>query len=219
MTSLERAGHRLGISVLIGSAVVAGQLLCSAALAEGSFFKDRPGSAGAPAAANTASPVVTPAPPAPAAPAAPPSPDAQVSRAGSAVPAPTAQPQPPLSPRATERPTESAGTAGSATLSGPVSDVLSTDTFVVNGQQVQLAGIRGRPVMLNGLKAWIQSNGGRLACRAVGSKYHCVTPTNKDVGMVVLANGAGEVDAGAPPAYRQVETQAQMSHKGIWAQR
>ena len=100
-----------------------------------------------------------------------------------------------------------------------MSDVLSTDTLVVNGQQVQLAGIRGRPVMLSGLKAWIQSNGGKLTCRAVGPKYQCLTATNKDVGMVVLANGAGEVDAGAPPQYRQIQTQAQMGHKGIWAQR
>lgn len=104
-------------------------------------------------------------------------------------------------------------------LSGPVNEVLSTDTFMVNGQQVQIAGIRGRVLMLAGLKNWIAGNGGQLNCRAVGAKYRCATANNKDVGLIVLANGAAEVDAGAPPEYRQAELQAQANHKGIWGQR
>lgn len=103
-------------------------------------------------------------------------------------------------------------------VSGPVNEVLSTDTFRVNGQSVQIAGIRGGAVMLAGLKNWIAGNGGQLNCRPVGPKYRCATSNNKDVGLVVLANGAAEVDAGAPPEYRQAQLQAQSSHKGIWGQ-
>lgn len=96
--------------------------------------------------------------------------------------------------------------------------MLSTDTYLINGQQVQLAGIRGTALMLGGLKAWVKGNGGRFSCRAVGAKYRCITTdTGKDVGLIVLANGVAQVDAGAPPEYRQVEIEAQMKHKGMWA--
>jgi endonuclease YncB( thermonuclease family) len=72
--------------------------------------------------------------------------------------------------------------------------------------------------MLSGLKGWLSSNGNQLNCSAVGPRYRCVTPNGKDVAMVVLANGAAEVDAGAPPEYRNAQNQARMMHKGIWAQ-
>ena len=84
---------------------------------------------------------------------------------------------------------------------------------------MQIAGVRGRPMMLAGLKGWLQNNGNQLNCRAVGPRYRCVTPNGKDVGLVVLENGAAEADANASAEYRAAVSRAQSLHKGIWAQR
>jgi len=244
MTSLEHSGSRPGISLLIGSAAIAAQLCWGTAFAEGSFFKDRPGTAADTPQAKAAPPATAPPPaqvkapepehagsaePARATGGAAATPQAQEPPASQqsppvaapVPPAPSSPPrsQPPAPAQVPDHPSQAPASAGSAMISGPVNEVLSTDTFTVNGQQVQIAGIRGRPVMLAGLKNWIAGNGGQLTCRPVGPKFRCATPNNKDVGLIVLANGAAELDAGAPPEYRQAQLQAQANHKGIWAQR
>lgn len=84
------------------------------------------------------------------------------------------------------------------------------------GQRVQIAGVRGGPTMVNGLKGWLNANGNALICRAAGARYRCLTPNGKDVGLVVLENGAGETDASASVEYRSAENQAKAAHKGIW---
>jgi len=227
----------------MGSVLVAAQLSWGAAFAEGSFFKDRPGTAAeAPPQPKPAPAATAPAPQSPqakapeqagsadpagtnAAPAVPQSRESPGSQTPPvAAPVPPVHSPPPRSPspvsaQAPDQPPPAPASAGSAMVSGPVNEVLSTDTFRVSGQQVQIAGIRGRAMMLAGLKNWIAANGGQLSCRPVGPKYRCATPNNKDVGLIVLANGAAEVDAGAPPEYRQAELQAQANHKGIWGQR
>src|SRR6185312_3969094 len=63
MTSVEHSGPRSGLSLLMGSVLVAAQLSWGAAFAEGSFFKGRPGTAAeAPPAPNPAPAATEPAP-------------------------------------------------------------------------------------------------------------------------------------------------------------
>jgi len=226
MTSHNRRAVRVRVCpaapLLIGLGIVGAQFVCLSAWAEGSFFKDRQSAAGSqqPAAQQTAAqpkavPATAPAPvPEPA--QAPP--DSTGSSASETPPPPVSAPAPaPTVPPPVQQPTRQA--SSHADVSGAVSEVLSTDTFVVAGQQVQLAGVRGRAVLLTGLRGWLANNGNQLNCHAVGSRYRCSTPNGRDVGQIVLANGAGEVDANAPPEYRAAETQARLAHKGIWSGR
>ena len=73
--------------------------------------------------------------------------------------------------------------------------------------------------MVGALQGWIVKNGSALSCRAIGARYRCSTSSGKDVGQVVLQNGAGEADADAPADYRAAEAQARSGRRGIWAQR
>jgi hypothetical protein len=238
MTSPDRVVRERGrrwAPLLIGLGALAAQLTCLSASAEGSFFKDRQ---------NAPMPQQKPAAPAAPAPVVPPHANASADTAGDtegqpgrgpdapSQPAPAKQAAPPVvsaapqvsasvpaSPTVPPSPTvqSPARPASSRTdVSGAVTEVLTTDTFVVAGQQIQLAGVRGRAMMLTGLRGWIANNGNQLNCRAVGPRYRCSTPNGKDVGQIVLANGAGEADANAPPEYRSAETQARLGHKGIW---
>jgi endonuclease YncB( thermonuclease family) len=97
--------------------------------------------------------------------------------------------------------------------------VPSTDTLVVAGQRVQLAGVRGVSEMTQPLQRWIASTGNTVTCRPAGTRYRCTTANGSDVGQVVLQNGGGTAEPGAPANYRGAEMQARMARRGIWRQR
>lgn len=198
MISADRSA--LGLAVLLG---VCGTWLCTeVAQADGTFFKNRQAAvtAAALAPARTTTPALGVRP-------------GQASRAGPE-PAKTATP----TPAAGNPPPAPASTAPNE-ISGAVSDVLSTDTMIVAGQRVQLAGLRGTPSLAAPFRRWLQGHGGQLSCRAVAGRYQCNTPNGLDVGRVLLLNGAAECDAGAPAEYQLAQQQARQARRGLWAQR
>lgn len=93
----------------------------------------------------------------------------------------------------------------------------STDTLVVNGQRVRLAGVDGvaGPPAAS-LARWLRENGNQVTCTPVGPRHRCMTMTGKDVGQVVVLNGVGKASADAPPVYQQAEAQAKAAGKGVW---
>ena len=197
MISADRSA--LGLAVLLG---VCGPWLCiEFALADGTFFKNRQ-------AAVTAA-AVAPAPTTPALGVRP----GQASRAAPE-PAKAATP----TPAAGNPPPAPASTTANE-ISGAVSDVLSTDTMIVAGQRVQLAGLRGTPSLAAPFRRWLQGHGGQLSCRAIAGRYQCTTANGLDVGRVLLLNGAAECDAGAPAEYQLAQQQARQARRGLWAQR
>jgi endonuclease YncB( thermonuclease family) len=109
--------------------------------------------------------------------------------------------------------------AAPANISGQVSEVPSTDTLVVGGQRVALAGVRGVSEMAPPLQRWIASTGNSVTCHPVASRYRCTTANGSDVAQVVLQNGGGTATPDAPANYRGAEMQARMGHRGIWRQR
>jgi hypothetical protein len=188
-------------------ALAAGMLLASAAHAEGTFFKNRRG------AATTTTGSGTPVPPIPATPGpaansspTPPPPSPQQHDAGAAGRADPAPAPPPAAPA-----------PAAAARSGSVDRVLTTDTLSVGGQQVQLAGVEGvgGPVT-QGLSHYLQSQGNHLSCTPVGGRFRCVTDAGKDLGLLVLLNGAGRATADAPREYHAAENQARANNQGIW---
>jgi endonuclease YncB( thermonuclease family) len=109
--------------------------------------------------------------------------------------------------------------AAPADISGQVSEVPSTDTLVVVGQRVTLAGVRGVSEMAPPLQRWIAGTGNSVTCRPAGSHYRCNTADGSDVAQVVLQNGGGTATPDAPASYRSAEIQARMARRGIWRRR
>lgn len=119
-------------------------------------------------------------------------------------PAPTQQPAPAPAPQLPP-------------VSGNVDQVITTDTFVVAGTQIQLRGVIGEaapyPEMLS---QWLIANGNQMNCEPDGARYRCVTPGGADVGNVVIFNGAGKATADAPADYQSAQEQARVGMKGVW---
>lgn len=102
-------------------------------------------------------------------------------------------------------------------ISGVVDSVESTDTLIVAGQRVQLAGIRGEAALTQGLTRWLAGNGNQVNCEPIAARYVCKIPRGTDVGLIVLSNGAGRADAEASEEYKQAEGQARAQRRGVWA--
>ncbi|MBX3607302.1 MAG: hypothetical protein KF788_18625 [Piscinibacter sp.] len=195
--------------------------LLAEAGAEGTFYKNKrkpaavegSASAAAPAAATPPAPSPPPAPPPPPAPSppttAPASPPAE---------APAPAPAPPVAP-ASPAPTRPAETAATP-VSGSVDSVVATDTLMVGGRRVRLAGLDGiTGPALPSMAQWLRSNGNQVTCTPQGARHRCLTATGKDVAQVVLLNGLGRATSDAPPLYQEAERQAKASAKGVWAPR
>jgi endonuclease YncB( thermonuclease family) len=102
-------------------------------------------------------------------------------------------------------------------VSGRVDRVVTTDTFVVNGQQIMLFGVVGEPTpYAEALAQWLVSNGNQMNCEPEGGRYRCTTPGGVDVAGVVIFNGAGKASADAPQEYQDAEAQARNGRKGVW---
>lgn len=198
-------------------------LLCAGTLhAEGTFFKNRrTAGASPPASAESAPPVRVPATP-PDAPA--PTSGGVVAASGSGKPpltsgpiVPPPQPDPPPPPAPPPGPPAAAAAPGAASHSGAVDRVVTTDTLSVAGQTVQLAGVVGSGgASTAGLQHYLQAQGNHLSCQAVGARYRCLTDAGKDLGLLVLMNGAGRASSDAPAAYQEAEAQARAAGKGLW---
>jgi endonuclease YncB( thermonuclease family) len=98
--------------------------------------------------------------------------------------------------------------------------VRDTATLVADGQTYSLAGIRGFPgAPASELEGYIASNGDIVTCQPEGGAGRdvCLLADGTDLAKVVLVNGAAEVTADAPDAYRIQQRVAMDNHRGIWA--
>jgi endonuclease YncB( thermonuclease family) len=189
--------------VLAAVALLAAASMGGEARAEGTFFKNgRPQSGSAETGAQSARPIA----------------QAPVAQAPAAVAENTTVSVPTSAPPTVPATASQQGAA--ARVTGTVEQVTATDTLVVAGRTVQLAGVHGTSgPIVDGLRRWLASNGNQLNCTPVGQRYRCLTQGGNDLGPVVLAAGAGQADQDAPPVYRAVESQARAAHRGMWAQR
>lgn len=132
----------------------------------------------------------------------PPAAPRPVSQTPAPAPAPTTIPTPPRA---------------AAEHTGTVDEVVSTDTLLVAGRRVRLAGVDGVAGQATaGLSQWLRANGNQVTCTPLGSRFRCMTQTGKDVAQVVLLNGVGKVSGDVPQVYTQAEAQARAGGKGLW---
>jgi endonuclease YncB( thermonuclease family) len=103
-----------------------------------------------------------------------------------------------------------------AVIQGAVQQVPNTDTLVVAGRRIRLAGVSGEPAMAAGLRGWLQSQGNQVRCTPTGQAYTCTTPGDLDVGRIVVFNGAGRAAADASQDYLDAEAQARSRGVGVW---
>jgi endonuclease YncB( thermonuclease family) len=136
--------------------------------------------------------------------------------AGAAAPAtPPPSTNPPPTPAAT---VPRSGPAGA--IRGTVSKVPNAATLVVAEQRIRLSGIDPGPqAVLAPFEKWVEAQG-VLDCEpeAQTGRYRCLTGGGVDVAQAAILNGSGRVGDGAPPAYRDSETQARNAGRGLWGQ-
>jgi endonuclease YncB( thermonuclease family) len=137
------------------------------------------------------------------------------SGAAATAPAPPPSTNPPTTPAAAAPPSGPAGT-----IRGTVSKVPNAATLVVADQRIRLSGIDPGPqAVLAPFEKWVEAQGA-LDCEpeAQTDRYRCLTGGGVDVAQAAILNGSGRVGDGAPPAYRDSETQARNAGRGLWGQ-
>ena len=107
------------------------------------------------------------------------------------------------------------------TLKGP--GQITNGRFVVAGRPLALFGLDGfasTPADLaRSIDNWLKRKGDLTCDRMLGVAYRCVTGTEggSDVGQFALLNGAARATPDSTPAYRDAETQARQTGKGVWS--
>ena len=192
------------VSLGIGAALA---FAAATASAEGTFFKNRNQPQ---ATATPAQPTQQPAPV-----------PQQLAPAPQPQPTPQSEPSPgdTVGEHSPSPPTDESPSTAPQHVAGHIDRVVTTSTFVVAGQQLELAGVAGEPSpYVEALSGWLAQNGNQLRCDPAGAKYRCFTDRGTDVGGVVIFNGAGKADADAPPEYQNAQAEARAKHKGLWRQ-
>jgi endonuclease YncB( thermonuclease family) len=102
------------------------------------------------------------------------------------------------------------------TISG-VAQVVDTGNLVVNGQPVQLAGVKGEGgVYAAQLQSMINSQGAQVQCSLQGAGYVCMLGNGLDIARTALWNGGADVASDASDDYRAQAAAARAARKGIW---
>lgn len=107
--------------------------------------------------------------------------------------------------------------AGPPSVSGSP-QVVDTATLKFRGTTVQVSGISGEGgIPARQMDSFIAEQGGQVTCQRLGNgKYRCRTSQGYDLAAAALVNGAARISTAAPDEYREMQSQAQASHKGIW---
>lgn len=107
--------------------------------------------------------------------------------------------------------------AGPPSVSGSP-QVVDTATLKFRGTTVQVSGISGEGgIPARQMDSFIAEQGGQVTCQRLGNgKYRCRTSQGYDLAAAALVNGAAQISPAAPDEYREMQSQAQASHKGIW---
>jgi hypothetical protein len=97
--------------------------------------------------------------------------------------------------------------------------VLTTATVVVDGQRLQLVGIKGESGdHAAQLQILINAQGGSLDCTRHGKQFVCALPDGIDIARAALFNGAARPTANASADYRQQAESAKSAGRGVWGQ-
>jgi endonuclease YncB( thermonuclease family) len=101
-------------------------------------------------------------------------------------------------------------------LSGTVEQVIDTATLLVQGETVELAGIKGLgSPYRDQLAKFIEEQGSQIRCEPIDGRYVCFVK-NVDLGLAALTNGAARPDTDATPQYRQAADEARRNRRGIF---
>jgi endonuclease YncB( thermonuclease family) len=103
-----------------------------------------------------------------------------------------------------------------AALSGTVEQVIDTATLQIQGETIELAGIKGLgSPYRDQLAKFIEEQGSQIHCEPIDERYVCFVK-NVDLGLAALTNGAARPDTDATPQYRQAADEARRNRRGIF---
>ena len=103
-----------------------------------------------------------------------------------------------------------------AVLTGTVDQVIDTGTLKIQGETIELAGIKGLgSPYRDQLAKFIQEQGSQIRCEPISERYVCFV-SNVDLGLAALINGAARPAADATPQYRQAADEARRNRRGIF---
>jgi len=103
-----------------------------------------------------------------------------------------------------------------AVLTGRVDQVIDTGTLKIQGETVELAGIKGLgSPYRDQLAKFIEEQGSQIRCEPISERYVCFV-SNVDLGLAALTNGAARPAADATPQYRQAADEARRNRRGIF---
>ncbi len=101
-------------------------------------------------------------------------------------------------------------------LTGTVDQVIDTGTLKIQGETIELAGIKGLgSPYRDQLAKFIEEQGSQIRCEPISERYVCFV-SNVDLGLAALTNGAARPAADATPQYRQAADDARRNRRGIF---
>lgn len=101
-------------------------------------------------------------------------------------------------------------------LSGTVEQVIDTGTLQIQGETIELAGIKGLgSPYRDQLAKFIEEQGSQIRCEPIDERYVCFVK-NVDLGLAALTNDAARPAADATPQYRQASDEARRNRRGIF---
>jgi endonuclease YncB( thermonuclease family) len=101
-------------------------------------------------------------------------------------------------------------------LTGTVDQVIDTGTLKIQGETIELAGIKGLgSPYRDQLAKFIEEQGSQIRCEPISERYVCFV-SNVDLGLAALTNGAARPAADATPQYRQAADEARRNRRGIF---
>jgi endonuclease YncB( thermonuclease family) len=101
-------------------------------------------------------------------------------------------------------------------LTGTVDQVIDTATLKIQGETIELAGIKGLgSPYRDQLAKFIEEQGSQIRCEPINERYVCFV-SNVDLGLAALTNGAARPAADATPQYRQAADDARRNRRGIF---
>lgn len=101
-------------------------------------------------------------------------------------------------------------------LSGTVEQVIDTATLKIQGETIELAGVKGLgSPYRDQLAKFIEEQGAQIRCEPLDERYVCFVK-NVDLGLAALTNGAARPAADATPQYRQAADEARRNRRGIF---
>jgi endonuclease YncB( thermonuclease family) len=101
-------------------------------------------------------------------------------------------------------------------LSGTVEQVIDTATLQIQGETIELAGLKGLgSPYRDQLAKFIEEQGSQIRCEPLDERYVCFVK-NVDLGLAALTNGAARPAADATPQYRQAADEARRNRRGIF---